>query len=383
MTHVGGLVGYREAGSFERCYWDTETSGQAASVGGEGRTTAQMRQQSTYDGWDFTAAWGLAPDQNAGYPYLPWRTLWLVRFLAGAGGDVCPSAGVCRGVTQWVADGQDAAPALAAPTSGYAFDQWSDGSVENPRALTSVSADVTLTALFRVLGSLSLAVVDTGGVVQGRGLWDLTGTYPTTVAGHPLTLRAAEDARGNFTGTALIEGLNGGGKGLIDLTVPVKGRVGSFGGALVVKLAMKGADSTGRVRVALSMALALDADARQLRGPVRGSIRTAAATTRVADSLTLDLPATMDGTWTLLFELITQGKASSGTALLTLANGVDVLFTAKGRSSGQALVLSLSAASSDPAAKGMRIRTTMTPLDDEWARLDAFSATGYGQALRW
>ncbi|MCU0914767.1 MAG: hypothetical protein MUC88_09415 [Planctomycetes bacterium] len=52
--NVGGLVGANEddmAGSF----WNTQTSGQVKSVGGTGKTTAQMQTVSTFMavGWDF------------------------------------------------------------------------------------------------------------------------------------------------------------------------------------------------------------------------------------------------------------------------------------------------------------------------------------------
>ena len=48
-------------------FWDTETSGQAVSAGGTGKTTAEMQQQGTFDPpWDFTNIWDIA----GGYPFL-------------------------------------------------------------------------------------------------------------------------------------------------------------------------------------------------------------------------------------------------------------------------------------------------------------------------
>ena len=91
----------------------------------------------------------------------------------------------------------------------------------------------------------------------------------------------------------------------------------------------------------------------------------------------------MDGTWSLAFDLAQDAESSTGSALLTLANGVEYLFTLRGRRAGQTVILNLAADPSDPAAHSIRIRTTMTPLEGDWARLDAFSATGYGQSLRW
>jgi hypothetical protein len=52
---VGGLVGSADDGVVTACFWDTQTSGQAISAGGEGRTTAEMQTAKTFldAGWDF------------------------------------------------------------------------------------------------------------------------------------------------------------------------------------------------------------------------------------------------------------------------------------------------------------------------------------------
>ncbi len=75
---IGGLVGNNFAGSNTNCFWDTETSGRTTSDGGIGRTTVQMKTQSTFTGWDFvneTATgrmdvWCMPQD---GYPMLWWQ----------------------------------------------------------------------------------------------------------------------------------------------------------------------------------------------------------------------------------------------------------------------------------------------------------------------
>jgi len=60
ITVVGSSV------SISSCYWDIEKSGVTQSTGGTGKTTAEMKQQSTYVGWDFTNIWGI----NGDYPFL-------------------------------------------------------------------------------------------------------------------------------------------------------------------------------------------------------------------------------------------------------------------------------------------------------------------------
>lgn len=63
----GGLVGsHSSVSSVTDSYYDTQTSGQSISAGGEGKTTAEMKTQSTYSGWDFNTVWGIDGD----YPYL-------------------------------------------------------------------------------------------------------------------------------------------------------------------------------------------------------------------------------------------------------------------------------------------------------------------------
>jgi hypothetical protein len=75
-TFVGGLVGYNtSSGTVINSFWDTQTSGRATSAGGTGKTTAQMKTQSTFTdaGWDFSYIWGMCSTMISGYPYLRWQ----------------------------------------------------------------------------------------------------------------------------------------------------------------------------------------------------------------------------------------------------------------------------------------------------------------------
>jgi filamentous hemagglutinin family protein len=68
-SFTGGLVGRYWAGAVTNSYWDTDTSGQSTSPGGgTGLTTAQMKQQANFTGWDFGATWNI--DAGSSYPYL-------------------------------------------------------------------------------------------------------------------------------------------------------------------------------------------------------------------------------------------------------------------------------------------------------------------------
>jgi hypothetical protein len=81
--NVGGLVG-QSWGTVTNSFWDTETSGQATSDGGTGKTTAQMQDIVTFSGatWDIIAVadpvirnlsyiWNIVDDET--YPFLSWQ----------------------------------------------------------------------------------------------------------------------------------------------------------------------------------------------------------------------------------------------------------------------------------------------------------------------
>ena len=68
--HVGGLVGGDQEGTVENCFWDMETSGTETSDGGTGKTTGEMKQQTTYMDWDFYTMWDIVEGYT--YPWLRW-----------------------------------------------------------------------------------------------------------------------------------------------------------------------------------------------------------------------------------------------------------------------------------------------------------------------
>ncbi|MDR9467747.1 MAG: GLUG motif-containing protein [Marinospirillum sp.] len=51
-TSMGGLVGNSSGANITHSYWDTTTSGLTTSAGGEGKTSEQMRNATTYKDWD-------------------------------------------------------------------------------------------------------------------------------------------------------------------------------------------------------------------------------------------------------------------------------------------------------------------------------------------
>jgi C1A family cysteine protease len=310
-------------------------------------------------------------------PATPIDAAATVIFLAGPHGRL-------EGTTeQTVAVGADALPVTALADPGYTFDHWSDGATTNPRTLRGVAADLTLTATFRPAARVApegefTACVDGLDGTVGREWWDLTGTYTTQIDGKSLLLNMLHDSDGKLTGTAAYRVAPD-----TLITMPIRGRVADAADGVVAQLALVGADAARTVAVCLALDLTVDRAGARLVGPLTGSVSAAGVTTPLNAVVALALPVPMDGTWTLRFQLAPAGKAVTGTALLTLSNGVGYAFVASGRLSGEAVVLALSGAPADPAAKGFRLRATITPLAGGWARLESFSALGYGQALAW
>ena len=70
-SSVGGLVG-GSGGSVTYCFWDIQTSGQATSAGGVGKTTPEMQTASTFRCWVFEpTVWTI--DEGKDYPKLWWE----------------------------------------------------------------------------------------------------------------------------------------------------------------------------------------------------------------------------------------------------------------------------------------------------------------------
>ena len=66
---------------FTSNFFNTSTTSQATGTGATGKTTAEMKSQTTYTGWDFMSEttngtndyWGINPASNNGYPFLAWQ----------------------------------------------------------------------------------------------------------------------------------------------------------------------------------------------------------------------------------------------------------------------------------------------------------------------
>jgi hypothetical protein len=80
--HVGGLVGWNNA-AVNNSFWDTQSSGQATSDGGMGKTTAELKNIATFAAWDICAVapgetndtyiWNIVDGET--YPFLSWQSV--------------------------------------------------------------------------------------------------------------------------------------------------------------------------------------------------------------------------------------------------------------------------------------------------------------------
>jgi formylglycine-generating enzyme required for sulfatase activity/subtilisin family serine protease len=75
---VGGLIGSNSGSAITNSYWNVDTSDNASSAGGEGRTTSEMTypyDANTYVEWDFGGTWrvDIEYDISGGYPFLQWQ----------------------------------------------------------------------------------------------------------------------------------------------------------------------------------------------------------------------------------------------------------------------------------------------------------------------
>jgi len=75
-SNAAGLVSFNMNSTISNCFYDSNTSGQSDTGKGIPKTTAEMKTQSTFTGWDFAGEtangtidiWAISSTQNNGYP---------------------------------------------------------------------------------------------------------------------------------------------------------------------------------------------------------------------------------------------------------------------------------------------------------------------------
>jgi hypothetical protein len=145
-----GLVGNPGLRYTAAC-WDTETSGQNDSEGVFGKTTAQMKRQASFAGWDFDAAW--AVEEKLSYPFL--RAAGpLFRLKTGVRG---PGRVTVTPQKDFYAPGEKATLTALADDGPYLFAGWVGGAADEDAAATTVTMDShkSVTAVFVKVKNIS------------------------------------------------------------------------------------------------------------------------------------------------------------------------------------------------------------------------------------
>lgn len=101
--YVGGLIGEFFLGTANNSYWDKQTSGKNNSAGGTGLTSFQMKNQSSFTGWNFENTWSIQSDEYISYPYLK----SFVYNEPGAASEVNPIPGLFWTTVIWVGSGSN------------------------------------------------------------------------------------------------------------------------------------------------------------------------------------------------------------------------------------------------------------------------------------
>ncbi len=280
-------------------------------------------------------------------------------------------------LTQAVAHGAAAVAPEFAVANGWTFVGWSTD-------FAAVTVDLAVSALFRpatvvpAVGPFD-AEVDTAQAVLSRGLWHLTGSYESPVAGGTLWLALVHDPAGRLGGQAAYTAADD-----ARVNLAVRGTVKGSHGSIAVKVTLRGTAPVESLTADLVLSLALDAPGRHLVGRVTGTLERNGGAAAVDEELTLPVPAPMDGAWGLHLDLTPGDRGIAGTARLTLSNDVAHAFVVEGRASGTGgVALALAGAPLDPTAKAIRIKAFITPLEGGQARIEGLAARAYGQSLGW
>ncbi len=178
--YVGGLVGNSNyPDSIINCFWDTETSWQATSYGGTGKTTAEMQDINTFlsADWDCELVWMMSDPASEfeGYPILRSQQMFTVTFVAGDKGIISSGQAV-----QDIPYGNPATAPGITPNTGWEFSGWD-------MAFNNVMSNLTVTAqythqTFTVIFTAGAYGAITGGDSEQTIAYGGAATAPTITA---------------------------------------------------------------------------------------------------------------------------------------------------------------------------------------------------------
>ncbi len=151
-NNTGGLVGQNSSGTVTASFYDRETSLQNDTGRGEPKTTSEMKNFSTFTGWDFSEVWVM--QKSVTYPLLRWQD---------------EAAGITIDVTGVVLDhnvlnltvGEVTAALTAVVSPAYATNRDVNWSSSNPGVAT-VDANGIVTPVAEGTAIITVTTVDGG-----------------------------------------------------------------------------------------------------------------------------------------------------------------------------------------------------------------------------
>ena len=229
-----------------------------------------------------------------------------------------------------------------------------------------------------------VVVADADAVDQGIAIWDVTGHYETALGDGDLVLDLVHDAKGKITGTGTYSLLPDFAADPLALPVQITGKCRGKGGIVTLLLSIASTKESRRESGAsfrAKMDLMLGFAQRQLVGTTTWKLTGSAGKRRGACPCILDLPADMDGTYTLTLDLDPDGATVTAAGTLTLANGTSFLLLGKGKSSSILTELRLRDDPLDPGARGILLRPGFVPFDGGNTILKSIVGKALGQKL--
>ncbi|MBS3817338.1 MAG: hypothetical protein KGY76_07230 [Candidatus Thermoplasmatota archaeon] len=224
---VGGLVGYNKASTVEDSFWDTESSGQGTSAGGTGKTTAEMKDVSTYtdtateglnEPWDFVDdpnddggyedLWDLDDYDitNDGYPFLSWQEPegHILNISEPVGNGTIEIDG--ENVTTWpyeeIYDHDTEVVLTAVAEQGWFIDDW-NGTEEGGKEITlTMDEHKWITPEFAEIKDhlLTIDIEGEGTTVPSEGLNTYEDGEEVTITAHPEEYWEFENWTGDHVG---------------------------------------------------------------------------------------------------------------------------------------------------------------------------------------
>ena len=193
----GGLFGQASSGTVSASYWDGQASG--VNWPYTGWTTAQMKQQATFAGWDFTSTWGII--EGTTYPYLRWSPPpFTLRVSATGPGSIVIEPASSDGTYP-----AGTVTLLAMPNSGSSlFHSWT-GAGAGPFRLLPVPMDTHRLLRAEFQDAIEIRNLQDLSKIGNDPAYPLSGAYSLTA-----DIDASATAAWNDAGTdeTLLEGFN-------------------------------------------------------------------------------------------------------------------------------------------------------------------------------